>query len=75
MYRLKKGENEIALANQMNYIRLQENGVWALCGKMEADGVVADGTVYRLGEEIDNVETFDGVERMEILDIILGGDA
>ena len=75
MYRLKKAENEIALANQMNYIRLQENGVWALCGKMEAGGVVADGTVYRLGEEIDNIETFDGVERMEILDIILGGDA
>lgn len=74
MYSLKKDGNEIALANEMHYIRMQENGAYGLCGKREADGVAADGAVYHFGKDIDTVDFVDGVAEMEILNIILEGE-
>ena len=74
MYRLTKDGSEIALANTMHYIRMQENGAYGLCGKQEADGVAADGAVYHFGSDIDTIDFVDGVAEMEILNIILGGE-
>ena len=74
MYSLKKDGNEIALANTMHYIRMQENGAYGLCGKLEADGVAADGAVYHVGKDIDTVDFVDGVAELEILNIILEGE-
>ena len=78
MYRLKKDGNEIALANTMHYIRMQDNGAYGLCGKQEADGVAADNTVYLFGKDIDTVDFVDGVaeltEANEIMNIILEGE-
>lgn len=65
MYRLKKDGNEIALANTMHYIRMQENGAYGLCGKLEADGVAADNTVYLFGSDIDTVDFVDGVAAID----------
>jgi hypothetical protein len=74
MYSLKKDGNEIALANTMHYIRMQENGAYGLCDKREADGVAADNTVYLFGKDIDTVDFVDGVAELEILNIILEGE-
>lgn len=74
MYSLKKDGNEIAMANEMHYVRMQENGSYGLCGKLEADGVAADGAVYHFGKDIDTVDYVDGVAEMEIMNIILGGE-
>lgn len=74
MYRLTKDGNEIALANEMRYIRMQENGAYGLCGKLEADGVAADNTVYLFGADIDQVDYVDGAAELEILNIILEGE-
>lgn len=74
MYRLMKEENEIALANTMHYIRMQENGAYGLCDKRKADGVAADNTVYLFGKDIDTVDFVDGVSELEILNIILEGE-
>jgi hypothetical protein len=74
MYRLMKEEKEIALANEMHYIRMQENGAYGLCDKREADGVAADGAVYHFGKDIDTVDFVDGVAELEILNIILEGE-
>lgn len=78
MYSLKKDGTVITQANEMRYIRMQSNGAYGLCGKMEADGVCADGTVYHYGSDIDTVEFVDGVEELqatnEILNIILEGE-
>ena len=60
MYRLMKEEKEIALANTMHYIRMQENGAYGLCGKHEAEGVAADNKVYLFNQDIDTIEYFDG---------------
>lgn len=65
MYRLKKDGNEIALANTMHYIRMQENGAYGLCGKLEADGVAADNTVYLFGNDIDTIDFVDGVAAID----------
>ena len=65
MYRLTKDGNEIALANTMHYIRMQENGAYGLCGKLEADGVAADGAVYHFGKDIDTVDFVDGVAAID----------
>lgn len=74
MYRLTKDGKGIALANTMHYIRMQENGAYGLCGKLEADGVAADGAVYHFGKDIDTVDFVDGVAELEILNIILEGE-
>lgn len=74
MYSLKKNGNEIALTNDMHYIRMQDNGVYGLCDRQKADGVVADGAVYHFSTDIDTVEYVDGVAEMEILNIILEGE-
>lgn len=74
MYRLTKDGKGIALANTMHYIRMQDNGAYALCDKLEADGVAADNKVYHFGSEIDKVEFVDGVEQLEIMNIILEGE-
>ena len=65
MYRLKKDGHEIALANEMRYIRMQDNGAYGLCGKQEADGVAADNTVYHFGKDIDTVDFVDGVAAID----------
>lgn len=65
MYRLKKDGNEIALANTMHYIRMQENGAYGLCGKQKADGVAADGAVYHFGSDIDTIDFVDGVAAID----------
>ena len=65
MYSLKKDGNEIALANTMHYIRMQSNGAYGLCGKLEADGVAADNTVYIFGSDIDTIDFVDGVEAID----------
>ena len=65
MYRLKKDGSEIALANTMHYIRMQENGAYGLCGKQEADGVAADGAVYHFGSDIDTIDFVDGVAAID----------
>jgi hypothetical protein len=65
MYRLMKEEKEIALANEMHYIRMQENGAYGLCDKREADGVAADNTVYILGSDIDTIDFVDGVAAID----------
>lgn len=65
MYRLTKDGNEIALVNTMNYIHKQTNGVYGLCNKSVADGVVADNTVYHFGSDIDSVEYVDGADEIK----------
>lgn len=74
MYILKKDEAEIALVNEMRYIRMQDNGAYGLCDKREAEGVAADNKVYHFGTDVDTVEYVDGVAELEILSIILGGE-
>ena len=65
MYSLKIDGNEIALTNEMRYIRMQSNGAYGLCGKQEADGVAADNKVYHFDSDIDTVEYFDGQAAIE----------
>lgn len=60
MYSLKKNENEIAKANTIRYICMQENGCYGLCDKNKADGISADNTVYLFDKDIDTIEYFDG---------------
>ena len=65
MYRLTKDGKGIALANTMHYIRMQENGTYGLCGKLEADGVADDNTVYLFGGDIDTIDFVDGVAAID----------
>lgn len=65
MYSLKKDGKGIALANEMHYIRMQENGAYGLCGKLEAEGVAADNTVYLFGSDIDTIDFVDGVAAID----------
>ena len=65
MYRLKKDGNEIALANRLHFIRMQENGTYGLCDKRKADGVAADNTAYLFGTDIDRVDYVDGVAAID----------
>lgn len=65
MYRLTKDGKGIALANEMHYIRMQENGAYGLCDKREADGLAADNTVYLFGTDIDQVDYVDGVAAID----------
>lgn len=59
MYKITKDGATVALTEKPNYVRLQENGCFALCEEPEAQGVVHNGTVFHLlgREEMSGQET------------------
>lgn len=74
MYRLKKNGAEVALVNEMQFVRMQDNGAYGSSGQLQADGVAADNQVFLFPGDVDTVEYVDGAAELEILNIILGGE-
>lgn len=48
MYRIKKGDQLLALVEEPIYVRKQGNGCFGLCDLAEAQGIALNGTVYHL---------------------------
>lgn len=48
MYKIINDNETMALTETPNYVRLQDNGCFGLCGEPEAQGIVYNGTVYHL---------------------------
>lgn len=72
MYKIIKDGATLAQTEAVNYVRLQDNGCYALCNEPDARGIVHNGTVYHLlGREAlegcDSVvlEQFDGGAELE----------
>ena len=67
MYRVFRNGNAIATVSNLIYVRLQDNGSYAICDEADAQGIVLDGTVYHvLGlPDLDNVDTVTIVEISE----------
>lgn len=59
MYRISKNDEVLATVSNITYVKMQDNGSFALCDGTEAHGIVLDGTVYHVAglPEIDGVET------------------
>lgn len=88
MYSVIKDNIEIGIIENPRFIRLQENGTYALCDKKDAQGIAFADTVYhvygmpeiaREGVESVALEEFDGGERIrqqeQLMNTLLGYDA
>lgn len=48
MHSIVKGTQEIGLTEKPTYIRLQDNRVYGLCEKEDAQGIVYEDTIYHV---------------------------
>lgn len=65
MYEIRKGGEALCLTEKPNYIRKHEEGFYILCGEEEAQGIAANGAVYRLygREGLEDLEEAQVIER------------
>ena len=59
MYKIMKENTALAVVTTPVWVKMQDNGSFALCEEAEAQGVVVDGTVYHVSgrPEIEGHET------------------
>ena len=48
MYKIMKENTALAVVTTPVWVKMQDNGSFALCEEAEAQGVVVDGTVYHV---------------------------
>lgn len=67
MYRIFRNGDTLATISSLTFVRMQENGSYAVCDEADAQGIVLDGTVYHvLGlPDLDNVDTVTIIEISE----------
>lgn len=53
MYRIVKETETLATVTALSWVRLQNNGCYALCNEDDAQGIVVDGTVYHVAGKPD----------------------
>lgn len=53
MYRIVKETDTLATVTALSWVRLQDNGCYALCDEDIAQGIVVDGTVYHVAGKPD----------------------
>lgn len=59
MYRIINGESVLATLANPTWVKMQDNGSYAICPKEEAHGIALDGAVYHIEgtPELAGVET------------------
>ena len=64
MYRIFHNGDTLATISSLTFVRMQENGSYAVCDEADAQGIVLDGTVYHvIGlPDLDNVDTVTIIE-------------
>lgn len=66
MYRIFHNGNTLATISSLTFVRMQENGSYAVCEEADAQGIVLDGTVYHVLGFPDLEENVDTVTIVEI---------
>lgn len=67
MYRIFHNGETLATISSLTFVRMQDNGSYAVCEEADAQGIVLDGTVYHvLGfPDLESVDTVTIVEISE----------
>lgn len=60
MYSIMKNGQQLKLADDIQYIKVQSNGCYALCHPNDAEGICADSAVF-MNDEYDHIRSFDGI--------------
>lgn len=63
MYGIMKNGQQLKLADDIQYIKVQPNGCYALCHPNDAEGICAGGQVF-MNDAYDYIQSFDGIESL-----------